>query len=274
MNITLACSPDADDLFMMRALLDERIDTRGYTFDITTEPTHALNTIAAGGDGPDVIAISVAHYPAIADKYQMLPHGGSMGEGYGPVVVSTTPMSLDDLTGKRVAIPGHTTTAWMVLQLITSTNPVVVPITPYARIFEALREGVVDAGLVIHEGRLTYEAEGMHRIIDIGEWWHEQTDGLPLPLGANTIRRSLGEKVIREVSTLLKESILHGLRERDDAINWLLAKGGALTSHQEVDEYLRMYANERTVDYGDTGRAAIDELFRRAGLNICVDYAP
>lgn len=274
MNITLACSPDADDLFMMRAILEDRIDTRGYHFDITTEPTHALNTIASGGDGPDVIAISVAHYPAIADHYQMLPHGGSMGEGYGPVVVAPQPMSLDQLNGKRLAIPGTTTSAWLVMQMITKTQPIVVPITPYSRIFDALRDGSVDAGLVIHEGRLTYADEGMYRVIDIGEWWHENTNGLPLPLGANTIRRSLGQDVIRDVSALLKESIVHGLNQRDDAIQWLLDKNGALTTYSAVDEYLGMYANARTVDYGSDGRRAIDELFQRSGVDITVDYAP
>ncbi|MFT4622806.1 MAG: 1,4-dihydroxy-6-naphthoate synthase [Myxococcota bacterium] len=263
-EITLRCSPDADDLFMMRALLEGLIDTGTYRFTIDTSPTDALNRHAS--EGPtDVVALSFGHYPAVADTYQLLPHGGSMGEGYGPVVIAREPLSIGDLSGKRVAIPGLTTSAWAVLQMIApELQPVVIPIVPYARIFDALREGTVDAGLVIHEGRLTYADQGFHSVVDIGEWWSDETGGLPLPLGANTIRRELGETVIGEVSALLFESIRHALEDRESAIEWLIARGSALGTPERVSQYLDMYANHRTLDYGPAGRAGIREFYARA----------
>lgn len=266
-TLRISCSPDADDLFMVRALLEGRIDTGEYRFEIGTSPTDALNALAQGDDAPEVLAISIAHYPAIADRYQLLPHGGSMGEGYGPVVVGTGPAETDALRGTRVGVPGLTTTAWMVLQLLVGENsgitPVVIPIEPYGRIFEAVRGGEVDYGLVIHEGRLTYAEEGTHMVVDIGAWWHETT-GLPLPLGGNVISRSLDPRTIAEVSALLRRSIAHALEHRDEAIDWLLERGGALRTREAVSEYLGMYANQRTLDYGDAGRRGVEELFERA----------
>ena len=269
---------------MVRALLEQRIDTGDVRFEIGTSPTDALNRLAEGGDAPEVLAISVAHYPAIADRYQLLPHGGSLGEGYGPVVVAKHPGSVADLRGKRIGVPGLTTTAWMVLQLIVGPDadiqPVVIPIEPYNRIFDAVRSGEVDMGLVIHEGRLTYEAEGTHAVVDLGEWWAEQTGGLPLPLGGNVISRSLGEPLIREVSGYLRASIAHALEHREDAIAWLLARDGALKTREQVSKYLSMYANQRTLDYGTEGRAGVEALFQRAaeaGLLApvpAVDWAP
>lgn len=278
-TITLACSPDADDLFMMKALLDGELDTSPYQFEITQSPTDALNRLASGDDGPDVLAISIAHYPQVADRYQLLPHGGSMGEGYGPVVVAREPMNLEALEGKRVGVPGLTTTAYTTLRLMVEVDPVVTPITPYSLIFEALRDGHIDAGLIIHEGRLTYQDEGFHKVADLGEWWAGETGGLPLPLGGNTIKRALDPKTTREVSALLKRSIEMGLEGREDAIDWLLARGGALGTRERVSEYLHMYANARTVDYGDAGKMGIKAFFERcagAGLldRCVVDYAP
>ena len=285
-TLRISCSPDADDLFMVRALLEGRIDTGHYAFEIGTSPTDALNRIAAGEDAPEVIAISTAHYPAIADRYQLLPHGGSLGEGYGPVVVAPSGRSLKELVARpgRIGVPGLTTTAWLVLRMIlgsaTTAEPVVVPIEPYSKIFDALRAGDIDAGLVIHEGRLTFEDEGMVSIVDLGAWWAEQTGGLPLPLGANAIRRSLGEEIVRDVSALLKASIAHGLDHRDEAIDWLLSRNGPLKTPERVSEYLGMYANARTLDYGEAGRKGVEALFARAataGLLPAigaVDWAP
>ena len=282
--IRISCSPDADDLFMVRALLEGQLDTGPYTFEIGTSPTDALNALAEGSEAPEVLAISVAHYPAIADRYQLLPHGGSMGEGYGPVVVSRQPTTVAALEGKRIGVPGRTTTSWLVLQLLlgpdANVEPVVVPIEPYGRIFEVVHSGEVDAGLVIHEGRLTYADEGTHAVVDIGEWWARETGGLPLPLGGNVIRRSLGPTAIAEVSQLLRASIAHALEHRDDAIGWLLARGGALGTRERVSEYLSMYANARTLDYGEAGRAGVEALYARAaeaGLLRAVpqiDWAP
>lgn len=280
-EVSVAVSPDADDLFMVRALLEGLIDTRGWTFRIETLETDRLNRMAAG-EGPDVSAISVAWYPQLAERWQLLPHGGSAGEGYGPVIIAPTPrlrstpaMSLGDLRGKRIAVPGLTTTAYAVLRMmVPDIEPVVTPITPYARIFEALRRGEVDAGLVIHEGRLTFQAEGFVQIADLGVWWGQDTGGLPLPLGGNAIKRSLGPSAIAEVSEILRSSIAHGLAHREEAISWLLARGGALKTYEQVDKYLSMYANQRTLDWGPDGRQAIQLLMDRMGTGLTVDFAP
>jgi 1,4-dihydroxy-6-naphthoate synthase len=277
-TITVSCSPDADDLFMMRALLDGLIDTGAYTFEIGTSPTDALNQLGTT-DGPDVLAFSFAHYPTIAPYYQLLPHGGSMGEGYGPVVVSREPLGLDDLLDLEVGIPGLTTTAWLVLRMIVEVEPIVISISPYKRIFDALRSGEIDAGLIIHEGRLTYEREGCHKVLDLGEWWAATTGGLPLPLGGNAIKRSLGPRVIAEVSTLLRRSIEHGLNHRAEAVQWLLRRDGPLQNAEEVTTYLSMYANQRTLDYQDAGRAGIARFFEEAAERgllppVLIDFAP
>ena len=263
-TISLTCSPDADDLFMMRALLEGTLDTGDYRFEIQTSPTDALNRLASGEQGPDVLALSIAHFPRVADRYQLLPHGGSLGEGYGPVVVAREPMTLEELRGLRVGVPGLTTTACTVLRMMVDVEAVVTPISPYSLIFDALREGRIDAGLIIHEGRLTFEDEGFVKVVDLGEWWAEQTGGLPLPLGGNAIRRDLGERVIGEVSALLRESIRLGLEDRDAAVQWLLARGGPLGTADRVGRYLDMYANARTLDYGPEGIEGVRVLLERA----------
>jgi 1,4-dihydroxy-6-naphthoate synthase len=265
---------------MMRALLDGHIDSGPYTFDIDTAPTDALNRIADGLDAPEVVAISIAHLPIVNDRYQLLPHGGSMGEGYGPVVVAKTPMTTDDLRGKRVAVPGLTTTAWATLQLmVPDLTPVVTPIVPYTGIFDALNEDRVDAGLIIHEGRLKFEQLGFHQVADLGEWWAGYTGGLPLPLGGNTIARRLGPEHVAAVSDLLRQSIAHALDHRDEAIGWLLDGRTELDTPEEVSRYLDMYANARTLDYGEAGRTAIERFFAEtaaAGIlsPVTVDFAP
>ncbi len=278
MDIRVACSPDADDLFMMRALMEGRLDTGRYRFHVTHLPTDELNR-AAETDDFDVSAISVAAYPKLAERWQLLPHGGSAGEGYGPVVIAPQPMTLDDLSGKRVGIPGLTTTAYAVLQMMVPVDPVITPISPYSLVFDALREGRIDAGLVIHEGRLTFEAEGFVLVADLGVWWERITGGLPLPLGGNAIRRSLGDEVIEDVSRLLRASIQDALDDRENAITWLLARRGALTTREQVSHYLDLYANARTLDWGVEGRAGIAVLLEQGaalGLwpEVDVDFAP
>lgn len=271
MKISLAVSPDADDLFMVRALLDGLIDVGPYEFAVTHSPTDALNAIADGagaGTGGsegviDVVAISIAHYPRVHRWYALLGHGGSMGEGYGPVVVAREPRALASLRGARLAVPGLTTSAWLVFRLLfpeVDVTPVVIPIDPYQRVFDALAAGEVDAALLIHEGRLTYEDHGLARVAELGESWAAATGGLPLPLGGNAIRRGLGEHVA-PVSALLRASVAHALADREAAMAWLLARGGALGTRERVDRYLGMYANARTLDYGEEGRRAIDHLF-------------
>ncbi len=276
--IRVAASPDADDLFMMRALMLGLIDTGDYAFEVVTDDTDALNR-RADADAPEVLAFSIAHWPRLAGRYLLLPHGGSMGEGYGPVVIAREPLTLDDLPGRRVAVPGLTTTAYTTLRMLVPVEPVVTPISPYHLIFDALRREEVDAGLVIHEGRLTYADEGFHLVQDLGVWWQQATGGLPLPLGGNAIRADLPTPVIEDVSALLRASIAHALDHREEAIDWLLARGGALTTRDAVDTYLRMYANARTLDYGTNGRNAIETyLEQAAALGLIeeaeVDWAP
>lgn len=286
MHIRCAISPDADDLFMFRALMLGLIDTQGLSFDISTADTDALNR-AAGGETlsedalPHVSAISIAWYPSLSATWQLLPHGGSVGRNYGPVLVAPGTTSLSELEGKRIAVPGTTTTAYTVLsQMISGFEAVVVPITPPERTFEALSSGHVDAALLIHEGRLTFADHGFVKVADIGEWWHTETD-LPLPLGGNVIRRDLGAQVIERVSDVLRQSIAHGLAHRDDAIAWLLARGaGPLQTAEAVDHYLSLYANEDTLDYGEDGREGVRELLRRGAESgllptvSTVDFAP
>lgn len=286
MRVRCAISPDADDLFMFRALILGLVDARGLDFDIDTADTQALNLAADAppAQAPAVSAVSVAWYPRLSSQWQLLPHGGSVGRGYGPVLVAPQGPeglpSLAGLRGRRIAVPGTTTTAYTVLRLMLGDfEPVVVPIVPPERVFAAVAAGEVEAALLIHEGRLTFEQHGLGLVADIGAWWADQT-GLPLPLGGNVIRRDLGPEAIRLISDVIRESIAHGLAHRDEAIAWLLERGGPLRTAAEVDAYLRLYANEDTVDYGEDGRAGALELLRRgaaAGLLPAVeaiDWAP
>jgi len=281
-RIQLAYSADADDAFMFHALRRHQVDTRGLTFEHRRGDTAELNALAAGG-GADVVAISAGAYPAVADRYLLLPHGASVGRGFGPVVVSRTPISVEALAGRRVAVPGLTTTAYLVLRMIRpDVVPVVVPIVPFARVFEVLDAGEVDAALLIHEGRLLYEARGYHPVVDVGQWWQEAT-ALPLPLGVNVIRRALGPDLVTTVSAVLREAIAHALAHRDEIIGELAgeARGeAALADRALLDRYLAMYANEDTRTVALDVRRGIDELFARAraegllGAPLVVEWAP
>jgi len=272
MLLRLAFSPDSDDLFMFWPVLSGRIDTGEYRFEHVRADTESLNRQAEAGD-LDVVAISIATYPAVSANYLLLPHGGSVGRGYGPVVVARDAATLATLTGKSIAVPGPGTTAYLVLRLLLPDfRPVFVPIEPYERVFRALRDGEVDAALLIHEGRLTYEREGFARVIDIGEAWSELTHGLPLPLGGNAIRRGLGATVIGEVSNLLREGIRYALTHRDELIDELLraeTRRSVNLDRALLDRYLAMYANGDTLGYPDDARRAVEVLFERgraAGL--------
>jgi 1,4-dihydroxy-6-naphthoate synthase len=256
----------------MWAILTRQIETDGLTLEVRTEETDRLNKLATS-DGPDVSAISIAWYPKIAERYQLLPHGGSVGDGYGPALVSREPRTLPQLADARIAVPGLTTTAYHVLRSALSFSPVVVPITPPERIFEVLQAGEVDAAVVIHEGRLTFADRGFHLVADLGQIWQAQT-GLPLPLGGNAIRRDLGAGTIASVSRVLKSSIAHALANREEAMDWLLSRGGMLTERSQIDRYLGMYANHRTLDYGADGREAIARLLAMQRFTQAVDFAP
>jgi 1,4-dihydroxy-6-naphthoate synthase len=283
MLLRLAFSPDSDDLFMFWPVLSGRIDTKGYRFEHVRADTESLNQRAQAGD-LDVVAISIAAYPAVAKDYLLLPHGGSVGRGYGPVVVAREGTSLAALAGKAIAVPGAGTTAYLVLRLLLPEfQPIFVPIEPYDRVFRALREGEVDAALLIHEGRLTYEREGFARVIDIGEAWSGLTEGLPLPLGGNAIRRQLGATTIQEVSNLLREGIRYALTHRDELMDELLraeTRRSVGLERAMLDRYLGMYANSDTLGYPDDARRAVEVLFQRgrdAGLlpaSARVDWAP
>jgi 1,4-dihydroxy-6-naphthoate synthase len=282
MDIKLAYSVDADDAFMFHALREGRLPTGDLTFQHQRGDTAALNALASQG-GADVVAVSAGAYPTFADRYLLLPHGASVGRGFGPVVVSRQPLGPADLRERRVAIPGHSTTAWLVLRMIEPRAiPVVVPIVPFGRMFEALDAGEVDAALLIHEGRLLYEQRGYHKVVDLGEWWQADT-GLPLPLGVNVIRRALGPDLVARVSELLRGAISYALAHRDEVIAALVAEergDAALAQAALLDRYLGMYANEDTRSMAADVRQAVDVLFARAsaaGLlagGVKVEWAP
>jgi 1,4-dihydroxy-6-naphthoate synthase len=281
--IRVAYSPDADDAFMFWAIAHERIDTRGYRFERERADTEALNRAAESERAPHVSAVSIHQYAYLADRYLLLPHGGSVGVGYGPVVVAPRTLPVEELRGKRIGVPGVRTSAYLVLKLLVpSFEPVIVPVAPFERAWQALRSGEVDATLLIHEGRLLYEREGFARVLELGEAW-QALAGLPLPLGGNVIARSLGPETIAEVSSILRESIRYALEHRDEVLADLLAvetRPGVPREHALFDRYLAMYANQDTLDYGELGRRAIVDLLDRgsaAGIipqRVKVEFAP
>ena len=281
--IKLAYSPDSDDAFMFWAIQEQRIDTRGLVFAHSRADTEGLNRAAEQHDSPDVSAISIHQYAYLADRYLLLPHGGSVGAGYGPVLVAAKPTTLSSLRGARIGVPGLRTSAYLVLRLLLDDfEPVIVPVSPFARAFEAVRGQEVAAVLMIHEGRLLYEREGLQLVVEIGEAWHELT-GLPLPLGGNVIRRSLGQERIKIISSVLRESIRWALDNRDEVMTALIEaenREGVPRDRELIDRYLSMYANKDTLDYGPEGRRAIEELLKRgsdAGViphSVEVEFAP
>jgi 1,4-dihydroxy-6-naphthoate synthase len=280
-TLSLAYSVDADDAFMFHAVRESLIDTDGLTFSHRRADTAALNRLAIAGQA-DVVAISAGAYPAIAEQYQLLPHGASVGRGFGPVVVARRPMTAGQLASARVGIPGLTTTAWLVLRLIQpAAVPVEIPIAPFAGIFDALERGEIDAALLIHEGRMLYPERGLHKVVDLGEWWAAET-GLPLPLGVNVIRRALGPQLVRRTSDVLRRSIAYALAHRGDLIASISAEDRgdkALADKTLIDEYLKLYANDDTANMADDARRATAVLFqlaRAAGLlghDVTVDWS-
>lgn len=265
-TLRLAYSPDADDAFMFRAALEQLVDTEGIRFEAVTADTQRLNELADRGD-IDVSAISVAAWPSLSDRFLLLPHGGSVGRGYGPVVVSRHAYSVADLSRLRIASPGNRTTAHLVTLLIApDARFTTVPITPYQAVFEAIDNGDVDAGIVIHEGRLTYAQRGLLAIVDLGVWWGEMS-GLPLPLGANVIRRALGDDVIGRASRALQRSIGWGLEHREEMIEFLIDhvhRPPEVATRDLLDRYLAMYANQETYSYSPDTLRAFDLLYHHA----------
>ena len=265
--VRLAFSPDSDDLFMFWPLLHEKIDTHGLSFVHDCADTETLNERAARAE-VDVIAVSIARYAELTSDYLLLPHGASVGRGYGPVVVGLAPATLADLEGRRIGIPGFHTTAYLTLRLLAASfEPRVIPISPFTLCFDALRPGEVDAALLIHEGRLTYEREGFWKSVDLGEAWSALTGGLPLPLGGNVIRRGLGKEKVVLISRWRREFIAWSLGHREEVMAAILAEDtrrDAALDRTLLDCYLAMYANQDTLDFAADARAAVVELFGRA----------
>ena len=260
MLIRLGHSPDPDDAFMFWALAAGAIDTRGFEFEHVLKDIQTLNEWALEGR-LDVTAISLHAYPLVQDKYMLLPHGASMGSGYGPVVVSPEPLSREELREVEIAIPGRMTTAFLVLKLYLDGEFPCREV-PFDEILDEVRSGRAPAGLLIHEGQLTYGAQGLAKSVDLGEWWLLET-GLPLPLGVNVARRELGEERLRELSVVLRESIQAGLDNREEAMKYALQWGRGLDADLG-DRFVGMYVNDYTCDYGDEGRQAVSELLSRA----------
>jgi 1,4-dihydroxy-6-naphthoate synthase len=268
MLIRVGFSADPDDAFMFWGLASGTVDTRGYEFEPVIEDIQTLNEWALEGR-LEVTAMSAATLPRVSDRYALLPHGGSLGAGYGPIVVAREPLSLDELRGTEIVVPGLLTTAYLVLRMALGGD-FPCRVLPFDRILPEVARGDARAGLLIHEGQLTYRDEGLTKCLDLGEWWLLET-GLPLPLGVNTIRRDLGSDRMREVSAVLKASIDAALEHRDEALDYARGFGRGL-DEVRGDEFVRMYVNDLTCDYGDEGRQAVEELFARAGMEAQVQW--
>jgi 1,4-dihydroxy-6-naphthoate synthase len=258
MKIRLGHSPDPDDAFMFWGLASGEVDPRGFEFEHILQDIQTLNEWALEGR-LEVTAISLHAYPHVQDRYVLLPHGASMGSGYGPIVVAREALSDDDLRRVEIAIPGRMTTAFLTLKL--RLGDFAWREVPFDQIMDEVLSGKAEAGLLIHEGQLTYASQGLQKILDLGEWWLAET-GLPLPLGANVARRDLGPDTLRELSAVLAESIRAGLDNRERALEYALQWGRGLDD-ELADRFVGMYVNELTEDYGEEGRRAVRELLRR-----------
>ncbi|PQO35399.1 MqnA/MqnD/SBP family protein [Blastopirellula marina] len=264
--IRVGHSPDPDDAFMFYALAAEKIDTGEYRFEHELVDIETLNRRAFQGE-LELTAISIHAYAFLADKYAICSCGASMGDNYGPMVVAKEACAVEDLKSKTIAVPGTLTSAFLALRLCLGADFDHV-VVPFDQIIETVAAGEfegkkIDAGLIIHEGQLTFGREKLELIVDLGVWWHDLTDGLPLPLGANGIRKDMGEDNIREVTRLLKESIVFGLEHRQEALDYALQFGRGL-DNQLADQFVGMYVNDWTVDFGEKGREAV-RLFLRKG---------
>jgi 1,4-dihydroxy-6-naphthoate synthase len=257
-EITLGHSPDPDDAFMFYGLAAGKIDTGALRFNHIIEDIETLNRRAMNAE-LDVTAVSIHAYSYVVDKYALLTSGASIGDDYGPMIVAGRQMSLTDLASARIAVPCLMTTAYLVMRLCLG-NPETVVI-PFDQIMDTVEQGAVDAGLLIHEGQLTFSSRGLHKIIDLGVWWKTET-GLPLPLGGNAIKKSLGPDLISNVSRILKASIEYGLANREVAVRHAMAYGRGMRESL-TDQFVGMYVNDYTIDYGDRGRRAVSLLLAK-----------
>jgi 5,8-dihydroxy-2-naphthoate synthase len=256
-EITIAHSPDSDDAFMFYGLATNKVRVAGLRFTHTLCDIETLNRKAMDGNGAyDVTAISFHAYAYIQEHYALLPSGGSVGEGYGPMIVAKRAFSEESIQRKRIAVPGKLTTAYLVLNLFAPG--IETDVVPFDQIIPEILDGKHEAGLIIHEGQLTYTRSGLYRVLDLGAWWHKIT-GLPLPLGGNAIRRSLGPELMAKVGAALRESIQYALDHREEALNYAMQFARDLDS-RSADKFVGMYVNQRTLDYGADGREAVRRL--------------
>lgn len=255
-EISIAHSPDSDDAFMFYGLAKDKVQVPGYRFTHTLTDIETLNQKAMHEAFYDVTAISFHAYPYVQDNYALMPCGGSVGEGYGPMIIAKRPYSLDQVRRVKIAVPGQLTTANLVLQM--ALPGVETEIVPFDQIIPQVLAGKYDAGLIIHEGQLTYLRDGLRCVLDMGTWWREQT-GLPLPLGGNAIRRDLGAPVHRMMNQALRDSVGYALRHRDEALAHAMQYARDLDT-ASANRFVGMYVNERTLDYGEDGKEAIRRL--------------
>ncbi|HXX14744.1 MAG TPA: MqnA/MqnD/SBP family protein [Candidatus Eremiobacteraceae bacterium] len=263
-EIKLAHSPDSDDAFMFYALATHKLPTPGYKYTHILSDIQSLNE-AALHETYDVTALSFAAYPSLREKYVLLDCGASFGEGYGPIVVATHSMKPQELKGRRIGVPGLKTSAYLTLKLYQPDFEAVV--IPFEKIIEAVRNEVVEAGLLIHEGQLFFPQLGLHRVIDLGIWWQELTS-YPLPLGGNAVRRALGPEMGRQIAKTIRNSVAYGLEHREEALNYAMQFARDMDADL-ADQFVGMYVNKWTLGYGEKGKKAVRELIERgtaAGL--------
>ncbi|MFL6467181.1 MAG: MqnA/MqnD/SBP family protein [Pyrinomonadaceae bacterium] len=263
-TISVAHSPDSDDAFMFYGLATNKLETEGLKFEHTLKDIQSLNEDAKNGVY-DVTAISFHAYAYVADKYALLPHGASIGDKYGPIVVSKETRDPSEIGQMTIAVPGELTSAYLALRLYNTEFEHV--IVPFDEIIEAVQKGQVDAGLLIHEGQLFYKQMGLDKVLDLGEWWHEKT-GLPLPMGGNAIRRDLGPELMKRVSKHLHESILYSMENREDALQYAMQFARDMAPEM-ADRFIAMWVNDLTLDYGERGKKAVRKLLdegQKAGI--------
>jgi 1,4-dihydroxy-6-naphthoate synthase len=255
--VRIGHSPDPDDAFMFHGIASDKIDTGRFDVEQVLEDIESLNRRALLGE-LEVSAVSIHAYAHLADRYALMPCGASMGDGYGPCVVSRKPMTTDGLRGAKIAVPGTLTSAFLALRLFLGAE-FEHEVVPFDRIIDAVVDGRADAGLIIHEGQLTYSHHGLELVVDLGVWWGERTGGLPLPLGANAVRRDLGDATMSELTRILRASIEYGLANREEALTYAAGFGRGLDDVLN-DRFVGMYVNDWTLDYGERGRRSIEKF--------------
>lgn len=256
-TITVAHSPDSDDAFMFYGLATHKLETDGLKFEHTLKDIQSLNEDAKNGVF-DVTAISFHAYAYVADKYALLPHGASIGDKYGPIVVSKEQYKPEDISGLKIAIPGELTSAFLALRIYNQDFEY--EVFPFDEIIETVQKGKADAGLLIHEGQLFYKQMGLSKVLDLGEWWHERT-GLPLPMGGNVIKRDLGEELMRKVSRQLHKSIVYSMENREDALSYAMQFARDMPT-ELADRFVAMWVNDLTLDYGERGKEGVKRLLQ------------